>query len=72
MPCYMCNSENQKEFPSEIAIHFPGKGNLSVPHVFVFPSLLVCLDCGFTGFSIPQGDLRRLTELSAAEPSPQK
>jgi hypothetical protein len=70
MSCNVCNSEVQKEFPSEIAIHFPGKANLSVPHVFVFPSLLVCLGCGFAGFSIPQDDLRRLTEGSAADPLP--
>jgi hypothetical protein len=70
MSCCLCNSEVQKEFPSEIAIHFPGKANLSVPHVFVFPSLLVCLGCGFTRFSIPQDDLRKLTERSGAEPLP--
>jgi hypothetical protein len=70
MSCYVCNSEVQKEFPSEIAIHFPGKANLNVPHVFVFPSLLVCLGCGFTGFSIPPDDLHRLSEGSAAEPLP--
>jgi len=68
MSCYVCNSEAQREFPSEIAIHFPGKANLTVPHVFVFPSLLVCLGCGFVGFSIPPDDLRTLTEGSAAEP----
>jgi hypothetical protein len=68
MSCYTCNSDLQKEFPSEIAIHFPGKANLSIPHVFVFPRLLVCLGCGFTEFSIQQDDLRRLTEGSAAEP----
>lgn len=70
MSCYVCNSEVQKEFPSEIAIHFPGKANLNVPHVFVFPSLLVCLGCGFAEFSIPKDDLRRLTEGSPAEPLP--
>jgi len=70
MPCYVCNSEVQKEFSSEIAIHFPGKANLSVPHVFVFPSLLVCLGCGFAEFSIPQDDLRRLAEGYAAGPLP--
>ena len=70
MACYVCNSEGQKEFRSEIAIHFSGKENLTVPHVFVFPTLLVCFGCGFTGFSILKDDLRRLTEDSAAKPLP--
>jgi hypothetical protein len=70
MSCYVCNSEVQKEFSSEIAIHFPGKANLNVPHVFVFPIVLVCLGCGFAGFSIQQDALHRLREGSAAEPLP--
>ena len=46
----------------EIAIHFPG---LEGPHnaiVRVFPKLLVCLDCGFTEFAIPEAELRQLVE----------
>ena len=38
------------EFPAEINIHFPGMENLKQPTVFVFPTLLICLDCGFTEF----------------------
>jgi len=49
MACRSCASGKQKEFPSEINIHPPrGLEYLSSPCVFAFPSLLVCLDCGFT------------------------
>ncbi|MBZ5658288.1 MAG: hypothetical protein LAO56_23755 [Acidobacteriia bacterium] len=57
--CKRCTSENQSGFSSEIAIHLRG---LNTPHVFVFPMAVVCLDCGFTEFSIPETELRRLAE----------
>jgi hypothetical protein len=52
MLCERCDSAHQTEFPSEIAIHFSGRENLDKPHVFVFPKILVCLECGFSGFVI--------------------
>jgi hypothetical protein len=39
---------------------FPGQKNLDKPTVFVFPKLLVCMDCGFAAFSIPEAELRLL------------
>jgi len=65
MSCRSCQSENQRNFNGEIAIHFPGLKGLDKPVVFVFPKLLLCLDCGFTEFAIPEGELRRLTESDA-------
>jgi len=62
MPCQSCQSEHQSNFNGEIAIHFPGLKSLGNPVVFVFPRLLVCLDCGFTEFAIPEAELRRLVE----------
>jgi hypothetical protein len=62
MACAHCDSGNQVEFPSEIAIHFSGRENLDQPHVFVFPKILVCLDCGFSGFAVAEKDLRLLRE----------
>jgi len=47
MSCRACNSANQRELPAEIAMHFPGRGNLDKEAVLAFPILLVCLDCGF-------------------------
>ena len=37
-----------------IAIHFPGLKGLDKPVVWVFPKLLVCLNCGFTEFVVPK------------------
>ena len=60
MNCKSCSSDNRLKFVSEINIHFPGLKNLDKPTVFVFPKLLVCMDCGFTEFSVPETELRML------------
>jgi len=57
MSCKKCASEKQSRFDTEIAIHLPG---LTTPHVFLFPESLVCMDCGFTEFTIPETELPRL------------
>jgi hypothetical protein len=62
MLCKSCHSLNNREFPAEINIHFPGLENLTEPTVFVFPKLLVCLDCGFAEFSIPETELPLLAK----------
>jgi hypothetical protein len=62
MSCRSCQSQNQRRLNGEIAIHFPGLKGLDNPIVWVFPKLLVCLNCGFTEFAIPETDLRRLVE----------
>ena len=62
MSCASCLSSNQMEFPAEIAIHFSGLKNLDRPGPFVFPKLLVCLDCGFAGFTLAESELRLLRE----------
>lgn len=62
MACDICHSPNQRAFPAEINIHFPGIRGLDKPSVFVFPRLLVCLDCGHTAFMIDKSGLRALAE----------
>jgi len=59
MACRVCTSENQSSFATEIAIHLPG---LSTPHVFLFPKIVVCMNCGFAEFLIPETELQRLTK----------
>ncbi len=66
MSCKSCQSENQHALNGEIAIHFPGLKGLDKPIVWVFPKLLVCMNCGFTEFTVPETDLRRLGESAAA------
>jgi hypothetical protein len=65
MLCKSCGSPNQRNHNGEIAIHFPGLKGLDKPIVWVFPKLLVCLDCGFTEFAIPETELRRLAEIDS-------
>lgn len=62
MPCKSCESEHQSTFNAEVAIHSPGLKGLNKPIVWVFPKLVVCLDCGLTEFVIPETELRRLRE----------
>jgi hypothetical protein len=57
-----CNHSNRSEFPAEINIHFPGMEGLDKPTVWVFPHLVVCLDCGLTQFPINSAELQRLTQ----------
>jgi hypothetical protein len=66
MSCKSCQSENQRTFNGEIAIHFPGLKGLDKPIVWVYPKLLVCLHCGFTEFAIPEAEFRQLMEGDAA------
>ena len=67
MPCKSCGSENLRGFTGEIAIHFSGLKNINEPHVWVFPALVVCLNCGFAEFTVPETELRLLTKGRAAD-----
>jgi len=58
--CQRCEFPEMRTFPAEINIHFPGYEGLTKRTVWVFPQLLVCLNCGFTQFSIPESELQRL------------
>jgi hypothetical protein len=62
MACNKCSSENQSTFNSEVAVHFPGLKGLDKPIVWVFPKLAICLDCGFTEFTVPESETRVLRE----------
>jgi hypothetical protein len=66
MNCKSCTSEHQRKFSSEINVHFSGLKNLDRPPVFVFPKLLVCMDCGFTEFAIPETELSQLGKATTA------
>lgn len=58
--CPSCGAVNQNRFPTEMAIHFPGLKNVNKPTVWVFPEVLVCLDCGVAEFTVPETELRVL------------
>ena len=65
--CKSCAGLNLKTFNSEVAIHFPGLNGLNKPIVWVFPKIAVCLNCGFTEFLVPEGELRVLIEGKRAD-----
>jgi hypothetical protein len=67
MSCKSCRSENLSEFNGEIAIHFPGLKGLNKSIVWVFPKLLVCMNCGFTEFTVPERELSVLVKGTAVE-----
>ena len=64
-PCKSCGSLNQGKFTAEMAIHFPGLKNIDKPTVWVFPDLIVCLDCGTAEFAVPETELRQLAKGNA-------
>ena len=62
MACTVCGSGQQGKFNAEIAIHFPGLQGLDKPIVWVFPQVLICLNCGVAQFGIPEPELALLAE----------
>ena len=60
MSCKVCQSVNQRAFPSDLNVHFPGAKNLVTPTVRAFATLLVCLNCGFTEFVAGDEELTKL------------
>ena len=62
MACRSCQAENVTEFGAEINVHFPAREGVDKPSVLVFPKLVVCLDCGFTHFTLPESKLHQLAK----------
>jgi hypothetical protein len=64
--CKSCGSVNQRKFIGEMGIRPPGLKNIETPVVWIFPQIVVCLECGVAEFTIPGADLRQLAEGDAA------
>jgi len=62
MWCSSCHAGRLREYNAEINVHFPGLNGLNIPTVWVFPQLLVCLDCGQAQFKIPDAERKTLIE----------
>jgi len=45
-----------------MALHAPGLKNIDEPVVWVFPELIVCLDCGAAEFAVPEAELQLLAK----------
>jgi hypothetical protein len=61
--CSSCGSANLSKYDAEIAVHLPYLKNSARPHIFLFPKLLICLNCGFTGFAVAETELRALAQV---------
>jgi hypothetical protein len=70
LSCPFCASGREREFTAEINIHFSGLKNLDKPSVLVFPRLLLCLDCGFSRFTVPEAELALLAQIIDNHPRP--
>ena len=57
MPCILCASDKEAESPAEMIIHFSGLENVDKPGVWVFPKVLVCLNCGSSRFGVTKEKL---------------
>ena len=66
MHCRSCDSRNQMKFIGEMGIRSPGLKSLDMPTVWVFPELVLCLDCGIAEFAVPEAELRVLAKGDAA------
>ena len=64
--CKRCSSHNHCRFNVEMNIHFPGYQGLDKPTVWVFPETVICMDCGFAEFEVPETELHRLAKGAAA------
>jgi mannitol-specific phosphotransferase system IIBC component len=70
--CSSCGSSNQTEYTAEMLVHFGGLKNLDKPSVWVYPSLLVCMECGFTQATIPASALAELAAGAVTSESPMR
>jgi len=52
-----------------MGIYFPGLKNIDKPVAWVFPELVVCLDCGTAQFAVPEAELCQLAKGIAATAS---
>ena len=51
---------------TKMGIHFPELKDIDKPVVWVFPEVVVCLDCGTAEFAVPEAELRQLAKGDAA------
>jgi len=55
--CTLCGSENLGRFLAETGIYHVGWENMHKSTVFVSSEFVVCLNCGFAVFALPEQQL---------------
>lgn len=66
LACKKCSSDNQSRFTAEMNLHFPGWEGMNKAGVWVFQEVVVCWNCGFAEFIVPEGELLSLAEGAGA------
>jgi hypothetical protein len=60
MSCPACWLDDHMEITAEMVLHLCGLKNIDRPAIYLFPKLLVCMDCGFARFTVPKAQLELL------------
>src|SRR5215813_6068661 len=71
MTCKSCATNEMATLNGEVAIHFPGFEGLDKDIVWVFPKLMVCLQCRFVEFVLPDEQREQLKKDSVPALLPQ-
>jgi len=69
--CRICESENVSLLNAETNLHFPGRRGLDQQSIFAFPRVTVCLNCGYSEFTLTERELQPL-RAEAVRPSGEK
>jgi len=64
--CPTCRPVKRVELTSEVLVHFSGLQNLDNPGVWLFPKISVCLNCGFSWFTVPETELASIGKVTSA------
>jgi len=67
--CPACSSPDLVEFIAEISLHFAGLARLNKGHIYVFPMVAVCLDCGTLQGTLSANDVQRIRESGQQPPT---
>jgi len=62
MNCKKCGSEDRTQYGSEINVHFQGSSDPDKQAVLLFPTLWVCLKCGFAEFTLSEAEIGLLSK----------
>jgi hypothetical protein len=65
-PVYVVDFTGALNLGEAQGIHFPELKDIDKPVVWVFPEVVVCLDCGTAEFAVPEAELRQLAKGDAA------
>jgi len=66
MTCKACGSRQLSKAEAELCIHLGGLRELGQPPKIMFPTLTVCLSCGFVEFRMDESELCMLNEKMVA------